>query len=239
MDPATGHTIRYVHDPADPTSIAANRINFAAEDRTGRFWIASSGGLDEFDRKTGKVIRRAAFRSEVSQFHEDRSGVFWMTSSTDSSCTLATLSLKTNLVSCHSIDYKSSGVISPVTVSAMLESRDGTMWLSSSFGLLKLDRKNKQIISYRNHPSDNESLESNHVISIYQRKKEIYGHAFRRSSRIFLLKGRRLLRSLHISAVADRGGCLVIDWQHRVRFGSGPSRHQQRLLSRAVVDRGH
>jgi ligand-binding sensor domain-containing protein len=53
----------------------------------------------------------------------------------------------------------------------MLESPDGTMWLSSSDGLLKLDREHKQIISYRNHPSDNESLESNHVISMYQDKE--------------------------------------------------------------------
>jgi ligand-binding sensor domain-containing protein len=101
LDPASGQTTRYVHDPADPTSIAGNRINFAAEDRTGRFWIANSGGLDEFDRKTGKVIRRAPLRSEVSQFHEDKFGVFWMTASTDSSCTLATLNLKTNLLTCH------------------------------------------------------------------------------------------------------------------------------------------
>ena len=171
LDPATGRTTRYVHDPADPTSIAANRVNFAAEDRTGRFWIASSGGLDEFDRKTGKVVRHAAFRSEVSQFHEDKFGVFWMTASTDSSCTLATLNLKTNLLTCHSIDYKSRGVTSPINASAMLESRDGTMWLSSSNGLLKLDREHKQIINYRNHPSDNESLESNHVISVYQDKE--------------------------------------------------------------------
>jgi streptogramin lyase len=53
----------------------------------------------------------------------------------------------------------------------MIESLDGTMWLSSSDGLLKLDRENNRIISYRNHASDNESLESNHVISIYQDKE--------------------------------------------------------------------
>lgn len=171
LDPATGRTARYVHDPADPTSIAANRVNFAAEDRTGRFWIASSGGLDEFDRIIGKVIRHAPLRSEVSQFHEDKFGVFWMTASTDSSCTLATLNLKTNLLTCHSINYKPRKATSPIRVSAMLESQDGTMWLSSSDGLLKLDREHKQIISYRNRPSDNESLESNHVISIYQDKE--------------------------------------------------------------------
>jgi ligand-binding sensor domain-containing protein/signal transduction histidine kinase len=171
LDPATGQTTRYVHDPADPTSIAANHVTFAADDRTGRFWIASAGGLDEFDRTTGKVIRRAPLRSEVSQFHLDKFGVFWITSSTDPSCTLASLNLKTNLITCHSIGYKSRGVTSPVKVSAMLESRDGAIWLSSSDGLLKLDRGNKQIISYRNHPSDNESLESNHVISLYQDKE--------------------------------------------------------------------
>ncbi len=52
----------------------------------------------------------------------------------------------------------------------MLESRDGTMWLSSSDGLLKLDRENNKIVNYRNHPADSESLESN-VISIYQDKE--------------------------------------------------------------------
>ena len=170
LDPATGKTTRYTHDPADPTSIGGNRINFAGEDREGRFWIANSGALDEFDRKTGKVRRRAPLRSEVGQFHEDKFGVFWITTN-DPSCVLATFNLKTNLVTCHSIDYKTRGVKSPVNLSAMLESREGTMWLSSTVGLLKLDREHKQIINYHSHPSDNESLESDYVIGLYQDKE--------------------------------------------------------------------
>ncbi|MGA8596597.1 MAG: two-component regulator propeller domain-containing protein [Bryobacteraceae bacterium] len=171
LDPATGQTTRYAHDPADPTSISGNRINFTGEDRKGRFWIASSGGLDEFDRKTGKVIWHAPLRSEIGQFHEDKFGVFWMIASNDSSCALATLNLKTNLVTCHSIDYKARGVTSPVNISAILESQNGTIWLSSSAGLLKLDREHKQIVRYHNQSSDNESLESDHVIFIYQDKE--------------------------------------------------------------------
>jgi len=42
------------------------------------------------------------------------------------------------------------------------------MWLGSSVGLLKLDREHKQFIRYHNHPSDNESLESDNVIYMYQ-----------------------------------------------------------------------
>ena len=54
----------------------------------------------------------------------------------------------------------------------MLESRDGTVWLASmQAGLLKIDREHKQIISYHNHPADNESLGSDDVISIFQDKE--------------------------------------------------------------------
>jgi streptogramin lyase len=56
----------------------------------------------------------------------------------------------------------------PVSISGILESREGTMWLGSSIGLLKLDREHKRLIRYHNHPSDNESLESDNVISLYQ-----------------------------------------------------------------------
>ena len=50
-----GHTVRYTHDPNDPSSLSGNEINFADEDRQGTFWVASSGVLDAFDRKSGKV----------------------------------------------------------------------------------------------------------------------------------------------------------------------------------------
>jgi signal transduction histidine kinase/ligand-binding sensor domain-containing protein len=171
FDPATGHTIRYAHDPTDLTSIAGNDVKFTGEDRTGQFWIADSGGLDAFDRKKGKVTRHVPFPSEIGQFHQDQAGVFWITS-TSFSCPLATLDLKTNHVTCHSIYYKSHGVTSPVKIYTMLESRDGTVWLGSmQAGLLKIDREHKQIITYHNHPADNESLGSDDVISIFQDKE--------------------------------------------------------------------
>ncbi len=220
FDPATRQATRYSHDPADPTSIGGNRINFAGEDRTGRFWVASGGGLDEFDRKTGKVIRHAPIRSEISQFHEDKFGVFWMITFNDSSCALASLNLKTNRVTCHSIE-KPSGIRSPVNISAMLESQGGTMWLSSSAGILKLDREHKRIVSYHNHPLDNESLESNNVISIYQDKEGNIWTCFQvtepnffaerpESFENFTYQRGSLVNSLVTSIYEDRNGILWI-----------------------------
>jgi signal transduction histidine kinase/ligand-binding sensor domain-containing protein len=170
FDPATGHATRYVHDPGDPASISGNSVTSVGEDRTGRFWVANSGGVDEFDRKTGKVIWHAPFRSDVDRFHEDRFGIFWITTS-DSSCRLATLNRTTGRITCHTIDYKSRGITTPGNVSGILESRDGTMWLSSSAGLLRLDRQHKRVVRYHNQPSDGESLASDNVIALYQDKE--------------------------------------------------------------------
>src|SRR5580704_14779895 len=50
LNPATGQTARYVHDPRDPASISGDSVSYIGEDRSGRFWIGNNGGLDEFDR---------------------------------------------------------------------------------------------------------------------------------------------------------------------------------------------
>jgi PAS domain S-box-containing protein len=170
LNPATGQTTRYVHDPGDPASISGDSISYIGEDRSGRFWVGNSGGLDEFDRKTGKVIWHAPLRSDATHFHEDKFGVFWIATS-DSSCSLATLNVAAAHVTCHTIDYKSGGITYTSIIADMLESRDGTMWLSSTAGLLKLDREHKRIVRYHNQPSDDESLASDLALSIYQDKE--------------------------------------------------------------------
>jgi ligand-binding sensor domain-containing protein len=167
FDPASGQTIRYVHDPQNPASISGDAVRYLAEDRQGRFWIANSGGLDEFDRDSGKVTSHAQFRSEVVRFLQDKFGVFWVTTS-DSSCRLATLNLVMDRITCHTIDYKSLGITSAGNVSGMLESRDGTVWLSSTAGLLRFDREHKRFTRYHSQPADDESLASDILIGIYQ-----------------------------------------------------------------------
>jgi signal transduction histidine kinase/ligand-binding sensor domain-containing protein len=167
FDPNSGRTTRYVHDPHDPNSLVANRINVAAEDREGRLWVASANGLDQVDSETGKVLRRAPFHNEVSEFHEDKFGMFWMTGS-DSSCALASWDLQTDLVKCHTLNYSLKGIPLKAVISEIVESRSGSMWLSSTAGLLKFDRARDRFIRYHNNPIDRESLESDNLIFLYQ-----------------------------------------------------------------------
>jgi signal transduction histidine kinase/ligand-binding sensor domain-containing protein len=167
FDPVSGRTTRYAHNPDDPNSIAATRVNAAVEDREGRLWVASANGLDQLDSGTGKVLRRAPFHAEVTQFHEDQFGIFWMIGS-DSSCALASWNLQTDQVKCHSLDYSLKGIPFKALISGIVESRNGTMWLSSTAGLLKFDRNHNKIIRYHNNPIDRESLEADSLICLYQ-----------------------------------------------------------------------
>jgi signal transduction histidine kinase/ligand-binding sensor domain-containing protein len=167
FDPASGRTTRFSHNPDDPSSLAANRINFVAEDREGRLWVASGNGLDQLDPGTGKVVRRAPTHAEVSQFHEDEFGVFWMTGS-DPSCALASWNLQTGVVKCHTLDYSLKGIPLKAVISEIVETSNGTLWLSSTAGLLKFDRPHNQVTRYHNNPVDRESLESDNLIFLYQ-----------------------------------------------------------------------
>ena len=79
LDPADGHTIRYRHNPNDPSSLSGNDTTFSDEDRHGTFWVATDGGLDAFDRKTGKVtVHIPWFNTTPFSFHEDKFGLFWV-----------------------------------------------------------------------------------------------------------------------------------------------------------------
>jgi hypothetical protein len=80
LDPSSRRIWHYSHDPADPLSLSSNDPAYCGEDKTGAFWVASNGRLDEFDRKAGKVRRHIVIPDAPTgfQFYEDHSGVFWI-----------------------------------------------------------------------------------------------------------------------------------------------------------------
>src|SRR5215469_11497913 len=167
FDPASPGTVRLVYGPHVFTGGAENRINEAEEDREGRFWVAGVAGLEEFDRKAERVVRRASLRAEIGRFREDKFGIFWMTQR-DPACGLAAWNPRTNALRCHSLQFKRRGVPSTAEISEILEDRNGTLWLSSRAGLLKFDRAHNRILRYHNDPFDSESLESDSIIYLYQ-----------------------------------------------------------------------
>lgn len=65
-----GTFTRFLHDPANPNSLANNQVRAIYEDSRGNFWVGTSGiGLHQMDRRTG-VFTRLPF----DRAHPDRLG---------------------------------------------------------------------------------------------------------------------------------------------------------------------
>lgn len=60
--PDTETFTRYLHDPANPNSLADNRVRALFEDSRGNFWVGTMGaeGLQQLDRNTGVFTRLPA-----------------------------------------------------------------------------------------------------------------------------------------------------------------------------------
>ncbi|MCU1235764.1 MAG: Two component sensor histidine kinase [Candidatus Solibacter sp.] len=168
LDPATGRFRQYTHDPNDPSSLSGNDVKSSGEDKGGRFWVANAEGLDEFERRTGKVTLHIPLHEPSSglSFYEDRFGVFWIPHVSGNE--LAVFDRKTNTLTPYSLHEEESPSTSLTGVTAMLEDKDGTLWLGThGAGLLKFDRDHRRFIRYRNNPAAADSLPQNSVDSLF------------------------------------------------------------------------
>ena len=172
LDPASAAIQHYSHDPQDPSSISSNDLSYCAEDKAGSFWVASNGGLDEFDRRAGKVTRHIVLPDVQGShpeeglklgFYEDRFGLFWIFHSAPDP--LAVFDRNTNTLTRYAFP---EGEPTVTRVQAMLEDRNGTLWIAThGLGLLKLDREQQRFIRYSNVPTDPESLPQDKLDALF------------------------------------------------------------------------
>jgi len=167
LDPKSAGTDRFQHISGDPTSLASNDIKSTFLDRSGVFWVASSEGLDAFDRASAHVTLHIPLNEprEMS-FYEDHAGTFWILYSSNNG--LAVFDRKTRRLTRLSFaDHDLPG--DPLTgVISILEDRDQQLWIATqSDGILKYDREGHRFIRYRNDPSNPESLAENRVTTLY------------------------------------------------------------------------
>ncbi len=82
----TGGLTTYKHNPAEPGSIADDRVFSVAGDHLGEIWIGTHEGLDRFDRRSGSFVHyrhdekdpQSLSDNWVWPIFEDRTGVLWI-----------------------------------------------------------------------------------------------------------------------------------------------------------------
>src|SRR6187399_1124080 len=95
LDRKTGKFVHYNNDVNDPSSLSYNSVAKIFEDKKGELWIGcmksndpEKGGLNRFDRKTGKFTRylhdslnpKSLPDNRIWDIYEDKDGNFWIAS---------------------------------------------------------------------------------------------------------------------------------------------------------------
>ena len=169
LDPATGKIRRYSSDPHDPSSLSSNNVTYAGEDHEGRFWIATSASLEEFDRGTGRVKRHIRVPEARSGFifHRDHFGILWICHGSPSA--LTAFDPRANTLTPYALPEGKPPNHGVTRITAILEDRNGGLWLAThGAGLLKYDRDHRRFIRYGNDPNDPESLPQNNLDALFE-----------------------------------------------------------------------
>jgi ligand-binding sensor domain-containing protein/signal transduction histidine kinase len=168
LDPATGLISHYSHDPQNPSTLSSDHVVYSGEDSAGKFWVATPGYLDQFDRRTGIVTQHIPIPEAPYGFgfYEDRFGVFWIFHVSPNP--LSVLDRKTNTLTHYEFRQREPSGTAVTRVTAMLEDRAGTLWIATHGpGLLKFDREHGRLIRYRNDPADPDTIPQNAVDALF------------------------------------------------------------------------
>jgi signal transduction histidine kinase/ligand-binding sensor domain-containing protein/CheY-like chemotaxis protein len=86
LEPNTGRVTIFRHDSSNSRSLSHDRVLAVLEDNSQRLWVATSDGLNLFDRETESFVRYghdadnpSSLRdSDVMSLYQDRGGVLWV-----------------------------------------------------------------------------------------------------------------------------------------------------------------
>ena len=174
FDPQSKRFRYFRHDPDAPHSLSGsdNCVLSVIEDRSGALWVGTNGGLNLYDRETGRFAHYQHDSSDayslsnnhILSIYQDRSGVLWMGIEFGGINKLATGAGRFRHYR-HLTDEPNSLIGSIVT--SVLQEPQGVLWIGTTAGLDRVDRKSGEWRHYRHDPNDPDSLAHDLVRSIY------------------------------------------------------------------------
>ncbi|CAN5506333.1 two-component regulator propeller domain-containing protein [soil metagenome] len=139
------------------------------EDQNGKFWMGSGAGLYQFNPKSEELTsfplnHEDNPRPVIKALKIDSDGVLWI-----GTAGAGIFKINTRDISAHSKEYNPVNLVNPsISNNGIIEDKSGNIWLATTEGLQRIDKKNNQVSTFRANPAIPGTLSSNYIISIYQ-----------------------------------------------------------------------
>ena len=153
----------------NPNSISSDWVWGMREDSRGNFWVATSDGLDLYNKNTNSFtnFKKFDYIFETDRFYhqifEDKKNNLWF-------CTRAGLVFfdpDKDSVVVYQNDSKNPNSISGNNVWCITEDNDGNIWVGTMMGLSKLIRKENKFINFNNDPKNLNSLSEKEIFTLH------------------------------------------------------------------------
>lgn len=144
FDLKKGVTKRFRPDIGNPGSISGQNCWFIYEDNENKIWVCTQNGLNLYNRNTQTFKGLRFPDNDIGSIYRDKSGYIWVGTNTKGLylCNQDGTILKT---------YDDTNILPNNRVHAITQDNNGDMWISSDFGLSRL---NTDIQSVRNYSKE-------------------------------------------------------------------------------------
>lgn len=172
-----GYNFLVIKSENQQRGLSNNFIYSICEDKEGNIWVGTKSGLNKINHETNEIVNFYADNNEKNSISDnfintlfcDLEGDIWAgTAGNGLDRIRFDKKTKKYIIDHYRFDISDPASLPGNEVNAILQDKNGFLWVGTNSGLGRLDKRTGKFTSFRNNLADRNSLSSNIILSIFE-----------------------------------------------------------------------